>query len=175
MLKKFKRHSAFSLVEFLVVVIIMAAAAGTIFLGVNKKIFRQTARREADLVMRKIYNAVLRADYSGIKFRLYASPAYANYISVRWGKLNEFLDDANNINNQINQVNKNNQTEIITASEGCSFKNLNSAGGYFMTYDPQWGTLTPALTLAIKDYNENLYYLIISGQGRIRISPNPPE
>lgn len=106
------------------------------------------------MLMRKIYNIFLRADYTGRSFRLEAKPDLTNYIIVTW------IDTS--------------ESEKILATKGCYFRNLNRVGGYEIKYYPDTKTVTPALTLEVTGTAGDLYYLIISGQGRIRISDTPP-
>ncbi len=143
----FNRRSGFSFAELLIVLLIISAG---FYFTVKIDIRSQTAEREADRLMRKIYNIFLRADYTGQKVTLTAEPRLNDYIIVLWR--NPYKE------------------EKVTATDGCYFKNLNSSGGHEMIYEPQWGTLTPAVQLEVTGTKGDKYYLIISGQGRIRIS-----
>ena len=121
--------------------------AGSILL--NFRDFNKvSAEQEADRVMRWLYNIMLRSDYSGEKFELTAFHNFSDNIYI--------------------EFNSSGKTEYLYASSGCMFKNCNETSS--MIYAPQWGTLTPSLTLQIKDYKNNSYYLIISGQGQLRTS-----
>ena len=148
--KYFKHNKAFTLAELLIALLILTVSAGMFLLNI-KDFNKIDSKREADRAMRWFYNIMQRADHTGEKFELSVPLNLNEYIYIQWAK----------------SLNK----EFLYASEGCLFKNYNSA--FSMTYAPQWGTLTPGLTLEIKDYKNNLYYLIISGQGQIRISDSP--
>ena len=149
---KFKKFSGFSLIELLIALLILTAMAGSILL--NFRDFNKvSAEQEADRIMRWLYNIMLRADYSDKKFELTAFQSFSDNIYIK------FYGAA--------------EPEYLYASSGCKFKNNNSTSS--MIYEPQWGTLTPSLTLQIQDYKNNLYYLIISGQGQIRTSDSPAE
>lgn len=145
----FKYNKAFTLAELLIALLILTASAGMFLLNI-KDFNKIDSKREADRVMRWFYNIMQRSDHTGEKFSLTISTSFDDHIRIEWNK----------------SLNK----EFLYASEGCQFRNR---GFNPMIYAPQWGTLTPGLTLEIKDYKNNLYYLIISGQGQIRISDSP--
>ncbi|MBQ4418171.1 MAG: prepilin-type N-terminal cleavage/methylation domain-containing protein [Synergistaceae bacterium] len=145
----FKYNKAFTLAELLIALLILTVSAGMFLLNI-KDFYKIDSKHEADRLMRWFYNIMQRSDHTGEKFSLTISISFDDHILIEW--------------------NKSLKSEFLYASKGCQFRNR---GFNPMIYAPQWGTLTPGLTLEIKDYKNNLYYLIISGQGQIRISDSP--
>lgn len=106
-----------------------------------------TARSEAERAMRWLYGVILRSDRTGRSFTL----RVPGPIEVTWNRTGE--------------------VESLEAARGCSFVRSTMK----RTWSAQWGTLTPALTAEVRGPGRDRYYLIVSGQGRIRISDSPPE
>lgn len=144
---------AFTLVELLIVLAVLGVVGmvGSLSLSAMS---HQTARREAERAMHWLYGVLLRADQSGKKFSLSVKGKTA--LVVDW-------EDA---------------SEQLEASRGCSFKRQERQGSnlgtgkLFVTYSPAWGTFTSALTVQVQGPGEDVFFLILSGQGKVRISPS---
>ena len=142
---------AFTLVELLVVLAVLVVLGMVGGLGVSA-LARQTARREAERAMHWLYGVLLRADRTGRKFSLRVQER--NALVVDWQDASERLE----------------------AGRGCSFERRGSASDIaetYVTYSPVWGTFTSALTVKVRGPGGDLFFLILSGQGKVRISPSP--
>ena len=147
-----RARRAFTLVELLVVLAVLGALGTMGGLGLNT-LARQTARREADRAMHWLYSVLLRADRMRKPFSLRVEGKTA--LAVEWRGM----------------------TERLEASGGCSFKRIGSVSGEAGTvvfYSPVWGTFTPALTVQVQGPGGDAFFLILSGQGKVRISDSPP-
>ncbi|MCR4819406.1 MAG: prepilin-type N-terminal cleavage/methylation domain-containing protein [Fretibacterium sp.] len=146
-----RTRRAFTLLELLVVLAVLGVLGMAGGLGVSA-LARQTARREAERAMHWLYGVLLRADRTGRKFSLRVQEGKA--LIVDWEDSSERLE----------------------ATRGCSFERRDSISGIeeaFVTYSPVWGTFTPALTVQVRGAGGDLFFLIISGQGKLRVSPSP--
>ena len=151
-MNKNKRGSAFSLVEILVVLAVLGTVGAASF-GVIT--WRPSARYEAERAMSWLYGILARADNNGVSFVLKLnSNVRASGLIADWE------------NNGVN-------VETWDAGEGCTLKREFSGGTSKVIYSPQWGTFTPALTVEFTGGGGDIFYLIISGQGRLRISEKP--
>lgn len=143
-------HRAFTLVELLVVLAVLVVLGMVGGLGVSA-LARQTARLEADRAMHWLYGVLLRADRTGKKFTIRVQKTA---LVVDWRDASERLE----------------------AGRGCSFERRGSASDIaetYVTYSPVWGTFTSALTVQVRGPGGDLFFLILSGQGKVRISPSP--
>ena len=140
---------AFTLAELLVVLAVLGVLGMAGSLGVSA-MSRQTAKREAERAMHWLYSVLLRADRTGRKFSLHVEGISA--LVVEW-------EDA---------------SERLEASRGCSFERqgiVSGMTGLFVTYSPVGGTFTSALTVQVRGPGGDLFFLILSGQGKVRVSP----
>ena len=150
-MNKNKRGFAFSLVQILVVLAVLGTGGAANF-GVIT--WRPSARHEAERAMSWLYGILARADNNGMSFVLKLnSSGLASGLIADWG------------NNGVN-------VETWNAGEGCKLNRV-PVGTSKVIYSPQWGTFTPALTVKFTGGGGDVHYLIISGQGRLRISEKP--
>ncbi|MCR5347469.1 MAG: type II secretion system GspH family protein [Fretibacterium sp.] len=148
-----RAHRAFTLTELLVVVAVLAILGTMGSLGMSA-LTRQTAKQEAERAMHWLYSVLLRADRTGRKFSLRVEGE--TDLVVEWRGA----------------------PERLAASVGCSFKRRGRVvgeAGTFVTYSPVWGTFTPALTVQVGGPGGDVFFLILSGQGKVCISDSPPQ
>lgn len=141
---------AFTLVELLVVLAVLVVLGMVGGLGVSALV-RQTARLEADRAMHWLYGVLLRADRTGKKFTIRVQKTA---LVVDWRDASERLE----------------------AGRGCSYERQGSASDMaetYIIYSPAQGTFTSALTVQVRGPGGDLFFLILSGQGKVRISPSP--
>ena len=149
--KRGRGGRAFTLVELMITLALLGLLGTAVGLGVGA-LTRQTARREAELAMHWLYGVLLRADRMGRQFSLRVQGGTA--LVVDWGTGGERLE----------------------ASGGCSFSRLGNATGRAgdpIVYSPVWGTFTPALTLQVRGPGGDTFFLLLSGQGKLRLSGSP--
>lgn len=115
---------------------------------------RQTAHREAEKALHWLENIFIRADREGRALDLSVESGTNSRLIALW---------------------KAAPSEELRASPGCAFQSLNAPSGPLPTYSPQWGSLTPALTIQVSDAQGNIHYLFLSGQGRLRTSSSRSE
>ena len=153
-MNKNRNGPAFSLIEVLVVMLILAVIGAASFTVVMR---RPSAKYEAEQAMRWLYSILARSDSRGVSFALRLdSSALHPGLTADW-------------------ENKGVNVDRWDAGEGCRLKRVFSGGGTSaIMYSPQWGTFTPALTVEVTGGRGDVYYLIVSGQGRLRISETPP-
>ncbi len=154
-MEKGRKQPAFSLIEILVVLTLLAVI-GTAGLGVIR--WAPTARREAEQSMSWLYSILARSDRSGVSFslRVETNEIHPGIVAV-WDR-------------------KDAEEERWDAGKGVSLRRVASGGGPSrIIYSPQWGTFTPALTVKVTGSKGDVAYLILSGQGRVRVSDQPSQ
>ena len=145
---------AFTLIEVLVVMAVLAVIGAA---GFGVVTWRPTARREAESAMSWLYGILARSDRSGVSFDLKVEAGAQNggLVAV-WGR-------------------KSLGSDRWDAGEGCALRRVFSGSGTnLIHYSPQWGTFTPALTVKMTGGGGDVCYLVISGQGRLRVSDFQP-
>lgn len=143
------RRGAFTLIELLVALLIL----GVLGAGAGLRVWTfHTPQREADRAMRWLYGVLARADRTGQSFSLHIGDGRPScLVAIRDGL---------------------GESERLEASEGCSFeRRLSDIAN--VTYSPQWGTFTAAMTIRVRGAGGGAHYLILSGQGRLRTAPSP--
>ncbi len=151
---KGRGRRAFTLVEILAVLVVVGFAGAGVALRLRE---RHSPEHEADRAMRWLYNIITKADRTGQSFTLRVGEGSSSCLLANWGVLHS--------------------TDRLDAQGGCVYKRLvaflggnKSIAG--VTYSPQWGTFSSALTLEVANPGSGArHYLIISGQGRLRTSP----
>ncbi len=151
---KLTSKSAFTFVEVLVVVSIMVILCTSLlpsgFLGLNEI----SPEQEADSAAQWLTRAMIKSLRSRRHFVIECpNNVHLPYFVLRW------IDDHP-------------EKEFYMARG----KNLfNNNGATFKSfYSPRWGTLTPAMTIRVRNpVKKTEYFIIISGYGRVRTAPVP--
>lgn len=158
-MKKIHSKKAFTLVELLIAILIIAAS-WSIAATLTPK--GQTAKREAERLAMLLEKTMAQAIRTHVGFALIFDSNHSEKITIRQGKASNALEA---------------ESEFIVASEGCSFdrKNSNNELQKTLYYSAVHGTMSPGVTIQINNAPEPPHYVIISGQGRVRMSATPPK
>lgn len=146
------RHGAFTLVELLISTTIIGIVSGAAMIAFGRFSLQITPKREAERALNWLYLTTEKAENAGRSFSIY----------IKNGSLAVLM-------------NGDGEPETLRSSEGCSFRRQGSGGDSLRSvYSAQWGTFTPAMTIEVSGGAPNSY-IILSGQGRMRISDSPPD
>ena len=146
-----KTRKAFTLVELLIAMLIMAASW---YIAMTYSPKGQTAKREAQRLATLLEKTMAEAERNHRGFNLIYKKAEKNKFFISYG----------------NSENGN-EEELITATKDCTYELLNETGNNAMakcTYSAEYGTMTPGATIEITGADGSTYCTKISGQGKVR-------
>lgn len=161
------RHRAFTLIELLISITIIGIVSGAAMIAFGRFGSYTTAKREAERAVRWLYFVMERAENDGRSFSIYIDDDSITVLMKPRGNM---------------QSAGGNKPELLRISDGFSFMSL-GGGSARTVYSAQWGTFTPAMTIRVSRTDERIrsqegdrrQYIILSGQGRIRISDSAPS
>ena len=145
-----KKKRAFTLIEVLAAVIVLAVLAGALSAVPQN---RRTPEKEAEDLARWLTRLTVLSNRSGRPFTILCPGNVSNnYVEAFW---------------------KNPQKkETYSSAWGCDFSGYRGRT-IDSVYTPQWGTLTPTATIKVTRGRAE-HYVIISQHGRVRTSKTPP-
>ena len=142
---KMKSKNAFTLVELLIAIVIIAASF-TLVSTIKPQ--GQTAKREAERLVMLLEKTMAQAERTHADFDLiFDSSGTMDTIYIERGK-------------------ENSKDVFIKASEGCSFKVDSSTQN--RVYSAEHGTLSPGLTITVNG-SDGSVNISIPGQGEVKI------
>jgi prepilin-type N-terminal cleavage/methylation domain-containing protein len=147
------RRFGYTLVEMLIVMLIIGVFTSSFAVFYRSHAPNQSPEKEAKKLARWLTNLATISNRSGRPFKLLCpGNVTRDYIEAEWQ----------------NPLKKN----TYAAAYDCRF---NRYGGSSVEsfYSPQWGTLTPTITIKVSRGNAE-HYVIVSQHGRVRTDVRPP-
>ena len=160
------RRKAFTLTEVVIAILVLGIMAASLTLSPNSA--RQTAKREADLIVTQLYRLIETANRKHVSFKvLFDGTEQKDYVLVEWQTP------------ETSQLYNIGYYRELKLTKGCSIKNLNnmdSMNRFNLKYSLGDNSfLPPGMTLQVKGQDESIHYIIIYVPGnRLRISDTRP-
>ena len=169
------RRKAFTLTEVVIAILVLGIMVASLTLSPNSA--RQTAKREADLIVTQLYRLIETANRKHVSFKvLFDGTEQKDYVLVEWQTP------------ETSQLYNIGYYRELKLTKGCSIKNLNRsvndsnsmASVENDTFNLVYGIgdnsfLPPGMTLQVKGQDESIHYIIIYVPGnRLRISDTRP-
>lgn len=159
------RRNAFTLTEIVIAILVLGIMASAMVL--NSSSSRQTAKREADLIVTQLYRLIETANRKHVSFKvLFDGTEQKDYVLVEWQTPQT---------SQLYQIGYDRELKL---TKGCSIQNLNNTSGSQsnLKYSLEDNSfLPPSMTLQVKGRDDSIHYIIIYVPGtRIRTSDIRP-
>ena len=171
------KRKAFTLTEVVIAILVLGIMAASLTLSPDSA--KQTAKREADMIVTQLYRLIETANRKHVSFKvLFNGEEQTEYVDVEWQTPST---------SQLHHIGY----DKLKLSKGCSIKNLNygeSASNasnmnssdterYYLVYRlGDEGFLSTGMTLQVKGQDNSIHYIIIYTPGtRIRTSDTQSE